>query len=308
MSQGWNTIDSDALVFSELCRKLGIRGVQFEDLYAIDEHSLRALNLAVYGVVFLFKYTDLDRLPNPVAGHFDDDEGIFFAQQTIPNACATQAVLNVLLNKVDAVDVGPELLEFREFVLQFPLELKGETITNSDLIRNVHNLFLLPNPFYDDLERPENVGSDDDGLFHFVGFLRCKDKLVELDGLKRAPIVHGACGSDDEFLAQLPTVLQLRIAAYAAAEMRFSLMAITQDRLEVLRALGAGDDDELVVQELALREQQRQENELRQRTWIGLWLDVAKGMAKYLTQEEWQAMVRECRVASAQRQLRRLEQ
>lgn len=52
---------------------------------------------------------------------------MFFAAQTIQNACGTQALLSVLLNKDGEVDIGPSLREFKEFSGEFPPDVRLQT-------------------------------------------------------------------------------------------------------------------------------------------------------------------------------------
>lgn len=65
-----------------------------------------------------------------------------YSFQMINNACATQAILSVLLNTKHAdIQLGSTLSEFREFTQTFDAHMKGLALSNSDTIRNVHNSF-----------------------------------------------------------------------------------------------------------------------------------------------------------------------
>lgn len=48
----------------------------------------------------------------------------------LQNACGTQAVLSIVLNRPD-IEIGPALEEFKEFTAAFPSELRGEALSNS---------------------------------------------------------------------------------------------------------------------------------------------------------------------------------
>lgn len=78
----------------------------------------------MFGVIFLFKYQQEgdNRASVPETDHIGK---IFFAKQVIPNACATQAILSVLLNRPE-IELGIELTNLKKFTSSFSPELKGE--------------------------------------------------------------------------------------------------------------------------------------------------------------------------------------
>jgi hypothetical protein len=60
--------------------------------------------------------------------------------QVIQNACATQALISILLN-CPGVELGPTLTDFREFAMAMDPAMKGLALSNSERIRQVHNSF-----------------------------------------------------------------------------------------------------------------------------------------------------------------------
>jgi hypothetical protein len=113
-------------VFTYLIEKLGVKGVQFDELIALDPAELRQLG-DIYGVIFLFKYPTGEKPSDtPRDGSFDYDAAnkLFFAAQVIQNACGTQALLSVLLNKDGEIEIGKELREFKEFAGEFPPDVR----------------------------------------------------------------------------------------------------------------------------------------------------------------------------------------
>ncbi|KAI1371536.1 ubiquitinyl hydrolase [Hypoxylon crocopeplum] len=275
MSGGWNTIESDAGVFTFLLNNLGVQDVQFEELLTLEPDSLASL-YPVYGVIFLFKYptdTPYTSTEKPLDGSFDRDaaERIWFAAQTIQNACGTQALLSVLMNKEGEVDIGTQLRDFREFTMALPPEFRGEALSNSELIRDVHNSFAKSSPFVDETQR---TGGEAEDAFHFVAYTPVDGALYELDGLQPAPISHGACTPED-FPAKVMEVLQRRIARYDMSEIRFNLMAMVRDRRIAAREAG---DAETLAREERKRRDWHFENALRRHNFVGFAGAVLKGV------------------------------
>lgn len=250
--------------------------MQFEELIALDSDFLRQLS-PVYGVIFLFKYPTAEKSTGnkPNDGEYDHSaaENLFFAAQTIQNACGTQALLSVLLNKEGEIEIGQQLKDFKEFTSGFPAEFRGEALSNSELIRDVHNSFAKSSPFVDETQR---MATDDDDVYHFIAYTPINGVLYELDGLQPAPIAHGPC-EFSEFPEKVIPVLQRRIERYPATEIRFNLLAMVRDlRIE---AAEYGDQDMLMAEERKRNEWQF-ENALRRHNFIGFTGEILKGVVR----------------------------
>jgi ubiquitin carboxyl-terminal hydrolase L5 len=245
----WITIESDPGVFTALLADVGVQGVEVEEIW--DLSSLSALQ-PVYGLIFLFKW-DQSTPPAPTQDTaMDTQSTVFFAKQVIHNACATQALLSVLLNRPE-IQLGDNLTQFRDLVRDFPPDMKGLAISNNDVLRAVHNSFSAASPFINDGLLPDKSS---DELYHFVAYVPCNGVLYELDGLQEGPIPHGSCTLDN-WLDVVHPILQQRMSA--SAEIRFNLLAIVPDQLQVLEKrrqdlLNGLDQDASLTAQLSLVE------------------------------------------------------
>ncbi|CAB3988962.1 Ubiquitin carboxyl-terminal hydrolase isozyme L5, partial [Paramuricea clavata] len=219
----WCLIESDPGVFTELIRGFGCTGLQVEELYSLDESSFESLR-PVHGLIFLFKWKAGDEPSGPIVQDSRLDN-IFFAKQVINNACATQAILSIILNtNHQDVDLGPILTEFKDFSASFDANLKGLTLTNSNPIRQVHNSFSRQQIF--EIDGP---AKKDEDVFHFIAYVPINNRLYELDGLREGPIDLGPC-SADSWLNEVKPVIERRIQKYSSEEIHFNLMAVVADR------------------------------------------------------------------------------
>ena len=254
-----------------------------EELWSLDKDQFEHLK-PVYGLVFLFKWVADD---NPSGSVVKDSraDGMFFAKQVINNACATQAILSVLLNSEDdKLTLGSTLGEFKEFVGSFDSQMKGLALSNSEAIRSVHNSFSRQNLF----EFDQKMATKDDDVFHFVSYVPIQGRLYELDGLKEGPIDHGAVG--DDWLDLARPIIEQRMAKYQAGEIHFNLMALVRDKLERFQELAktlsdAGDSNGLAEVQLQISDEQERrarwarENIRRRHNYLPFIMELLKGLA-----------------------------
>ncbi len=245
--------------------------------------------LPVYGLVFLFQW---QRTPDtrPIADPASLPD-LFFAHQTVTNACATQALLSVLLNSLPPSQRGPTLTPFREFALLLPPDLRGDAIGESAELRAAHNSFEPPDTLGLEAKRPR---SSEGKAFHYVAYVPVAGRVYELDGLKQGPIDVGpadpsaptpapattpAAASDDGadaapaavavgseapprgWEAPAARAIQDRIALFPQqSSLEFSLMRVQQSRSAALEQAAAtareiGDDEGVAEAEEGIKEE-----------------------------------------------------
>lgn len=275
----WCLIESDPGVFTELISKFGVSGVQVEELWSLDKEQFQHLN-PVYGLIFLFKWTADDK-PEGTVVQDSRLDNIFFAKQVINNACATQAILSVLMNiSSSEVKLGSTLQDLKNFCSSFDAVMKGLTLSNSDTIRGVHNSFACQQLFEFDHKKPEK----DDNVFHFVSYVPIDGRIYELDGLKEGPIDHGPTGTD--WTESVRPIIEKRMQKYKEGEIHFNLMGVVEDKITKLNRLIASSEGAEVQrlaaqldQEEAKRSRWRQENIRRRHNFLPLIMELLRSLA-----------------------------
>jgi ubiquitin carboxyl-terminal hydrolase L5 len=168
----WCTIESDPGVFTELISMLGVQGTVVEEIYSLEESEQQREQS--FGLIFLFKWKQ--ETDSRIVLDESDVPHVYFAKQVVADACATQAILAVLLNS-DDIDIGQKLRDFKAFSSSLDSESKGISIGNSDDIRLVHNSFARPEPFVADDMRHSRAEKGD--VYHFIAYVPVSGEVYE---------------------------------------------------------------------------------------------------------------------------------
>jgi len=232
----------------------------------------------------------------------DIPSDLYFAKQVTTNACATQAILSVLMNVADVdVDVssssecqpndkklvlGKDLSTLKQFSSSFPPDLRGEAISGSEEIRTAHNSFARNDSFLS-TPRYKNANDNDD-VFHFIAYVPHNNVVYELDGLQAGPISHGSFQTQTNWTHMARNAIQKRIERYAATEIKFNLMAVVQDkRIPIQLSLQNADDGEyqLQLRAMLLAEEEKRkawdvENTRRRHNYLPFCLEFIKCLAR----------------------------
>ncbi|KAH8286788.1 hypothetical protein KR018_010552, partial [Drosophila ironensis] len=220
---GWCLIESDPGIFTEMLLGFGVSGAQVEEIWSLDAGSFQHLQ-PIHGLIFLFKWLQDDQPSGVVV---TDRQDIFFARQVVNNACATQAILSILLNLKHAdIDIGPTLTNFKGLCEHLDFETRGLCLAHQTEIRNVHNSFARPMFFEFDIPTIATV----EDAYHFVGFVPINGKIFELDGLREGPIEVADIPQGGSWLEVAGPIIEARMQRYSAGEIHFNLMAVVSDR------------------------------------------------------------------------------
>ncbi|KAL2916808.1 hypothetical protein HK105_203587 [Polyrhizophydium stewartii] len=116
----WVAIEANPGVFTELAQRIGIRGVEVQEVFTLDPDELKAMQ-PIHGLIFLFQWGDTDSKQSEIAAQDGQiPENVFFINQArrasavVQNACATQALISIALN-CHSLDLDDSLKAFKEF-------------------------------------------------------------------------------------------------------------------------------------------------------------------------------------------------
>ncbi|CAL1702373.1 unnamed protein product [Somion occarium] len=214
-------IESDPGVFTMLMRKLGVHGLEVMELYDIEPWAVDHLD--PHGLIFCYlcadeNGTEDEDVQDDCDAPDPDAQDIWFANQLSDDACASQAMLNIIFN-CRGVQLDPSLHRFHMDTEKMSWVMKGLAITNCQFIREAQNSLARPA----DLraanhsiatkiskemkhknastatpaskkrksttktnrgKKQQKTKEDQQDTFHFIAYVPCDGKVWELDGLR----------------------------------------------------------------------------------------------------------------------------
>lgn len=233
----------------------------------VRARQLTLLRKPIYGLIFLFQFKEDD----PSQQESSCPEHIWFANQTTNNACATIALLNIVMNAAE-VEIGPTLSSLKEFSSAMTPALRGYTVGNHEYLRCVHNSFARKMDMlnadlslYNDMAASKAKAAvksyskkEDDTSeagFHFVAFVPIGGNLWKLDGLERQPMNLGDC-TDEDWMEIAKPLIEERMAQYEDDQIQFNLLAVCKSPLATVKAELCENIHTLVAIEEALKKSQ----------------------------------------------------
>ncbi|KAK3301526.1 ubiquitin thiolesterase-like protein [Chaetomium fimeti] len=255
----WIELESDPAFFTAILGRIGVKGAKIEEVLSVDEDTLATLPSPVHGLVFLYEYVSEES-----AEATETSREVWFANQTTHNACATIALLNIIMN-AEGLGLGKRLRELKEESKDLSPPLRGNMINNSAWIRVAHNSFARRLDLLDaalslqndvDAEKKKRArvaaarqkkrnqqrakaradkSGDGSVGYHFIAFVPVGQQVWQLDGLTSTPVCIGEYEQDQHWTSVMRPVLQERMMRYETERLSFSLLALCGDNLDHVR-------------------------------------------------------------------------
>ncbi|CAG0894346.1 unnamed protein product [Cyprideis torosa] len=219
----WVPLESNPDVLNEFMGKLGVsKEWKVHDVLGLDDELLAMLPKEIAGMILLFPLTSSagQRLGGDTEAEYKEAEGVFFMKQTIQNACGTIALLHVIGNNRDKIQLSPgsPLAEFFNKTSGQSSEECGKVLESTGTISEAHAA---------SASEGQTAVPTEPVIHHFISFVNNDGNLYELDGRKMGPIPH--CPTSKETFVKDAAKVCQKIIATDPNEQRFSVIAIGKD-------------------------------------------------------------------------------
>ncbi|RDW73860.1 hypothetical protein BP5796_07302 [Coleophoma crateriformis] len=268
---GWVELESDPALFNFILREYGVKDIKIQEVLSLDDEMLTFLPQPTYGLIFLFKYRDSDAVEDAQLDECPDH--VWFANQTTTNACATVALLNIVMN-IPLLDLGDQLGDFKNATHSLKPASRGYEMSHNNFIRTIHNSFArkmdmrnadltlsneAQNWFKARTKRSKrNIATngkskksadENEPGFHFIAYVPIEKEIWRLDGLQERPInlgtyhhppqirnlsLTGKGPTSGDWIAVARENIYGRIEQYDEDGLQFNLLALCASPLKTI--------------------------------------------------------------------------
>ncbi|KAI2627534.1 cysteine proteinase [Hypoxylon sp. NC1633] len=209
---GWVELESEPGFFTAMLQELGAKDLKVQEVYNLDAETLGFLSSPVHGLIFLFQYEGDDEVSDD-DNRKDCPNHLWFANQTTANACATVALMNIVMN-AQGVGLGSQLQRFKDSTENLPPPHRGHFLDANAFIRSIHNSVArridlvaedlgLDNKYEESLKkrkarkkpaRPTRKKRRVETTYHYIAYVPANGHVWELDGFQAKPLRIGPIG------------------------------------------------------------------------------------------------------------------
>lgn len=215
-------------IFNVLAANFGVNGVEFHDIFSLDQDMLGFIPRPVLAVLLVFPISEAyenyrkeqDKNVQDYNLKGDEEDAVWY-KQTISNACGTMAFLHAAANNLEGhiLEDGP-LHEIIEETYILDPDSRARYLENSNAFETIHNTVATEG----DTSAPD---AGDNVEFHYVCLTRAKKsgKFVELDGRRKGPVYRGDAVDD---MLQEPVIKVIQEFLSREGNGAFSMLALCE--------------------------------------------------------------------------------
>lgn len=222
MPKKWLPLEANPEVMNTFARALGLSAAYaFHDVFGFEPELLEFVPSPCVAVLLLFPLTPatesvegVDDASTPSA------ENVWFAKQTVSNACGTMGVIHAALNARDATARDGYFERLRARCEGLDADARAKVIEEDDALEAAH--------VGASVEGQSAVPTGDEEVdLHFVALVEVDGGVWELDGRKPGPVYHGATTGVGLLRDAVPVIKKYMDAA--AGSINFNATALAAD-------------------------------------------------------------------------------
>ncbi|CAG8536265.1 17131_t:CDS:2 [Dentiscutata erythropus] len=231
----WVKLQSEPSLFTSLMYNLGVKGAKATEVFVLDQQDNFDDLGEIYGLVFLFKmigdvsgdvkglhkdvkYEPIDELP----------KNVYFANQVVENACATLAVLNIVLN-CPQLEIDQELKEFKGFTRELP-----PAASSTFYLTHPEEALVVEEAMTTKKGRGKKIIDEVIGeAYHYIAYVPVDGEAWQLDGLYPHPVSLGKYSNEKRWYEAARGEINERINGFFVEQIEYVLLAITKDELGI---------------------------------------------------------------------------